>query len=380
MDVRDQRVRFVLEATSGQRSFSGLCAEFGISRPTGYVWLKRYRGAGLTGISEQSRRPHTSPQRTSEWIEAQVVQLRQRYPDWGARKLAVLLSRQGIELPPTTVHRILLRYDLVAESDRHSQALQRFERERPNELWQMDFKGPRGWRHPVGPLSIIDDHSRYLIALAATGSTHAALVREQLEQAFIDCGLPEGMLMDHGIPWCSTQAPAGSTRLTFWLMRQGIGLHWSRIRHPQTQGKVERFHLSLMQALDKRGTPTRDTQKWLDDYRWEHNHIRPHEALGMLTPASRWQPSPRRYDPQLPRWEYPEGSWVLKVDCQGKIDVKGKRWKISRALAGDWVRLLPVEHRILVYYCNTLMRELDPSMQRATIVARCMEEPKEQKL
>ena len=139
MDVRDQRVRFVLEATSGQRSFSGLCAEFGISRPTGYVWLKRYRGAGLTGISEQSRRPHTSPQRTSEWIEAQVVQLRQRYPDWGARKLAVLLSRQGIELPPTTVHRILLRYDLVAESDRHSQALQRFERERPNELWQMDF-------------------------------------------------------------------------------------------------------------------------------------------------------------------------------------------------------------------------------------------------
>ena len=377
MDVKDQRVRFVVAATLTRQPMSSLCAEFGISRPTGYLWLARYRSEGLPGIAEQSRRPHRSPQRTSESIEALVVQLRLGYPDWGARKLAVLLARQGIELPPTTVHRILLRHYLIADADRHSQALKRFERERPNELWQMDFKGPRGWRHPVGPLSVIDDHSRYLIALSATGSTHAAAVREPLQQAFIDYGLPEGMLMDHGIPWCSTQAPAGSTSLTLWLMRQGIGLHWSRIRHPQTQGKVERFHGSLMRALQKRGTPRHDTQKWLDDYRWEHNHVRPHEALGMQTPASRWSPSPRRYQAQLPRWEYPEGAWVLKVDCQGKIDAKGKRWKISRALAGDWVRLLPVQDRILVYYCNTLMRELDFSKQRATIVARCLESPNE---
>ena len=374
MDVRDQRVRFVVEATSGKLPMSVLCAEFGISRPTGYLWLNRYRAAGLSGIAEQSRRPHSSPQRTAESVEAHVVQLRQSYPDWGARKLAVLLGRQGLELASTTVHRILLRHDLVADSDRRTQAVQRFERERPNELWQMDFKGPRGWRQPVGPLSIIDDHSRYLIALAATGSTHAASVRDRLEQAFIDCGLPEGMLMDHGVPWCSTQAPAGSTRLTFWLMRQGIRLHWSHFRHPQTQGKVERFHGSLLRALNKRGTPLHDTQKWLDDYRWEHNHIRPHEALGMQTPASRWLPSTRRYDPHLPPWQYPEDAWVLKVDCQGKIDVKGTRWKISRALAGDWVQLQPVENRILVYYCNTLMRELDPSIHRATIVARWIED------
>jgi len=373
MDVRDQRVRFVVEATSGKWSMSELCSEFGVSRPTGYLWLNRYRASGVGGIAERSRRPRTSPRRTADSIEAQVVRLRQSYPDWGARKLAVLLARQGIELPSTTVHRILLRHDLVADRDRHPQALQRFERERPNELWQMDFKGPRGWRRPVGPLSVIDDHSRYLIALAATGSTHAAAVRDQLEQAFSDCGLPEGMLMDHGIPWCSTQAPAGSTGLTFWLMQQGIGLHWSRIRHPQTQGKVERFHGSLLQALNKRGTPLHDTQKWLDDYRWEHNHIRPHEALDMQTPVSRWQPSPRRYDPNPPRWQYPEGAKVLKVDCQGKIDVKGTRWKISRALAGDGVRLQPIENRTLVYYCNTLMREIDFSMQQATIVARCME-------
>jgi transposase InsO family protein len=300
-----------------------------------------------------------------------------RYPGWGARKLAVLLGRQGTALPPTTVHRILLRHDLVHAADRHSQARQRFERERPNELWQMDFKGPKGWRHPVGPLSVIDDHSRYLIALHATGSTRAEPVREQLEQAFEACGVPEGMLMDHGVPWWSTQAPSGNTSLALWLMRQGIGLHWSRIRHLQTQGKVERFHGSLQRALDKRGTPRQNIQVWLDAYRWEHNHIRPHEALGMQTPASVWQPSPRRYAPQPPRWEYPQGAWVLKFDCQGKIETGGRKWKISRALAGDWVHLLLVEERILVFYCATLVRELDPAISRSTIVERLIAEIQE---
>jgi len=377
MEVQDQRVRFVVAASSGERAVSALCAEFGISRPTGYLWIERYRSGGVAAIAERSRRPHGSPRQTAVEVESQVVQLRMRYPDWGARKLAVLLDRQGIALPPTTVHRILLRHDLVHAADRHSQARQRFERERPNELWQMDFKGPKGWWHPVGPLSVIDDHTRYLIALHATGSTRAEPVREQLEQAFEDCGVPEGMLMDHGVPWWSTQAPSGNTSLALWLMRQGIGLHWSRIRHPQTQGKVERFHGSLQRALDKRGTPRENTQAWLDAYRWEHNHIRPHEALGMQTPASVWQPSPRRYDPQPPRWEYPEGAWVLKVDCQGKIETGGQKWKISRALAGDWVRLLPVEERILVFYCATLVRELDPAIRRATIVARLIAEKQE---
>jgi transposase InsO family protein len=354
----------------------GLCAEFGISRPTGYLWLSRYRELGLSGIAEQSRRPHRSPARTLEELEAKVVQLRLRYPDWGAGKLAVLMGREGIKMPKSTVHRILLRYGLVHAQDRHSQAPQRFERSRPNELWQMDFKGPKGWRHPVGPLSIIDDHSRYLIALHSTGSTRTEPVRGQLEQAFQDCGLPEAMLMDHGVPWWSTQAPSGNTSLALWLMRQGIGLHWSRIRHPQTQGKVERFHGSLQRALDKRGTPRHDTQAWLDAYRWEHNHVRPHEALAMQTPASIWRPSLRRYDPQPPRWEYADNTWVLKVDCQGKIQAAGRKWKISRALAGDYVQLLPTGARILVYYCTTLIRELDPVIHRSTIVDRWITEPK----
>ena len=370
MEVQEQRVKFVVAAERRERSFQALCAEFEISRPTGYLWLGRYRRKGIAGIAEQSRRPHGSPGQTAEGLEQQVVQLRMRYPDWGARKLQELLRRQGVVLTASTIHRILLRHELVREQDRHSQAVQRFERSRPNELWQMDFKGPKGWRHPIGPLSVLDDHSRYLIVLQATGSTRTEPVREQLEQAFLLCGVPQGMLMDHGVPWWSTQAPSGRTYLSLWLMRQGIGLHWSRIRHPQTQGKVERFHGTLQQALQKRGNPRQHTQLWLDTYRWEYNHVRPHEALGMRTPATLWHASPRRYDPHPPRWEYPEGSWVLKVDCQGKLDIGGRKWKISRALAGDWVQILPLEQRLLVYYCTTLLRELDIAAQRSTIIDR----------
>jgi len=248
MEVQEQRVRFVVEATQKARSFGALCAAYEISRPTGYLWLQGYREFGVTGIVERSRKPHRSPERTDPELERQVIEVRQRYPDWGARKLKVLLARKGVELPRNTIHRILLRHDLVREEDRQTAATQRFERGQPNELWQMDFKGPKGWPQTVGPLSVLDDYSRYLIALAANGSTHGEAVREQLEEAFQRCGVPEGMLMDHGTPWWSQQAPSRQTRLSLWLMRQGIRLHWSGIRHPQTQGKVERFHAALQRA------------------------------------------------------------------------------------------------------------------------------------
>jgi hypothetical protein len=176
------------------------------------------------------------------------------------------------------------------------------------------------------------------------------------------------MLMDHGTPWWSALAPTGATGLTVWLMKQGIQLHWSGFRHPQTQGKVERFHGELERALQLRGAPRREPQPWLDAYRWEHNHVRPHEALGMRTPATLWRKSERSYDSQPPRWEYPMGAKVLKVDCQGKLDAYGRRWIISRALAGERVYLQAVEQRVLVYYCRTLIRELDLQSQQSTAV------------
>jgi transposase InsO family protein len=375
MDVQEQRVRFVVAASREEKSMTALCQEFGISRPTGMLWKQRYAQAGLAGIAERSRKPHHSPARTVGELEQRVAEVRRRYPDWGARKLQVLLAREGVQLTHSTIHRILLRHDLVPASLRRRQALQRFERGAPNELWQMDFKSPKGWNAPVGPLSVLDDHSRYLLVLRAVWSTRAELVREQLESAFQDCGVPQAMLMDHGIPWWSTLAPGGITGLTLWLMKQGIELHWSGRRHPQTQGKVERFHGELERALHARNAPRKEPQAWLDQFRWEHNYVRPHEALGMDTPAQRWQKSERRYDPHPPHWQYPAGSWVRKVDSSGKLRLKDRHWKIGGALIGEWVRLEQVGERILVYYCRTLVRELDLSSQRSTAVERWLESP-----
>jgi len=256
---------------------------------------------------------------------------------------------------------VLLRHGLVRDQDRHGPALKRFERAYPNELWQMDFKGPKNWPQKMTALSVLDDHSRYLIALKPTAQPQGRLVQQHLIQAFEQCGLPGAMLMDHGIPWWNWQSFAGATQLSLWLMRQGIRLHFSGVRHPQTQGKVERFHGSMERALDCRGVPTQDHAEWLNQYRLEYNHIRPHEALSMQTPASRWRPSPRPYQSNPAAWEYPENAWTLKVDCHGTIDIHKQCYRISKALIEERVRIVPVEDRYLVYYCNTLIREIDPA-------------------
>ena len=366
MDGRDQRVRCVIQASQPGANLAGLCREFEISRPTGYLWLRRYEGQGVEGLCENSRRTRQVPGRTAREVEEQIVELRRQRPDWGARKLHVLLQRCGVELPVGTIHRVLLRRGLVRDQDRHRPAPQRFERAAPNQLWQMDFKSPKGWSQAIGPLSVLDDCSRYAVVLQGTWSTRGEVVREQLESAFQSHGLPAEMLMDHGIPWWSGKGARGWTRLTVWLMKQGVGLLFSGVRHPQTQGKVERFHGSLEQARRRRGIPVAELhQHWLDEFREEYNQVRPHEALAMKTPASVWYPSSRRYDPNPPEWEYGKGSEVQRLGPHGQLKLEGRWWQVCEALAGEAVRLERIEGRVLVHYCQSLVREIDLVEQRS---------------
>lgn len=369
--VQEQRMEFVVAASRKERSLSALCAEFRISRPTGYHWLRRYQAEGIRGMEEQSRRPQSSPQRTACAMEQRVVELRRAKPDWGARKIQHQLRREGIELAGSTIHRIFLRHGLVREGDRRVRAEQRFERAQPNELWQMDFKGPKGWDQAVGPLSILDDHSRYAVALTDTGSTQAAGVQAVLEASFREHGVPDQMLMDHGTPWFNTQGRLGWSQLTVWLMDQDIGLLFSGYRHPQTQGKVERFHRSLTAALLRRGTPgAEERQSWLDSFRQEYNNERPHEALQMRTPHELWHKSPRAYRAVAPSWSYPSGSERLVVDRTGQFRLDGRRYYISKALAGREVGLMEVAARLLVYYRSTLICELNPQQARSIAANR----------
>jgi transposase InsO family protein len=361
-DVGEQRVRFVVRAVSGKEHMAALCREFGISRPTGYRWRRRFQQAGsLTGIVERSRRPQRSPSRTELRSEERVVALRREY-GWGAKKIDVLLQEQGTQLTVRTIHRILKRRGLVDRKDSHVPALGRFERSTPNELWQMDGKGEyRGSDGTCYPLSILDDHSRYAVGLYALPAFNAGAVYPCLVRTFERYGLPEAMLMDHGTVWWGTANGHGLTWLSVRLIEQGIRLHYGRVRHPQTQGKVERFHRTLDEAIRHRGKPTRWAQ-WpaaLQEFREIYNQHRPHEALQMHRPAERYRPSTRAYQPQPREWEYPEGSVVRQLNSQGFLRWKGQGWFVCEALAGRRVRVEDAGNLLLVSYRHMYVREID---------------------
>jgi transposase InsO family protein len=373
--VDEQRMQFVIRATSGTERMSALCREFGISRPTGYLWRQRYRQTGsLTEVSERSRRPHRSPRRTEAWKEQRVVVLRQQ-TGWGAKKLRVLLhEEEEIPLPVRTIHRILERHGLVSE-DARGPAPGRFERAEPNELWQMDSKG----KYPLSdgechPLSILDDHSRYAVGLYALPELSGAKAYPFLIETFRRYGVPQAMLMDRGSLWWSAWNGWGLTRLSVRLIEQGIRLLYGRVRHPQTQGKVERFHRTLGQALRHRGVP-REFGQWaaaLAEFRSSYNERRPHEALGMKRPAERYQRSQRSYEERVKEWEYPAGSEVQRLNSQGMLSEQGHRWFVCGALAGQRVRVERFDGKLLVSYRHMYIREIDPQhhWSRALVVAR----------
>jgi transposase InsO family protein len=358
----EERIRFVVLALQEERPFSALCEAFGVSRQTGYKWLRRYEQAGcLEGLAEASRRPHTSPHRTPLQLEERVVGLRRRHA-FGARKIRACLEREGILLGEATINRILSRRGLVAAQDRHRHATKRFCREAPNELWQMDFKG----HFPIAEgrchsLSILDDHSRFLLACHPLLSTQAQPVYERLLEAFQSYGLPQTMLMDHGSPWWSTTNALGLTWLSVALIKQGICIRYSGIAHPQTQGKVERLHGSIAWAMGHLGAPKdlAEAESFFATFRHDYNHLRPHESLGMDVPAEHYQPSPRAYTPTPTPWQYPSGVEVVALNSQGMLPYERHRYFVCEALASEPVGVQRFEDKLLVSYRHMLIRQID---------------------
>lgn len=361
--VTEERLRFVVLANRDERSMTGLCQEFGISRPTGYTWLNRYRAGGAAQVVDLSRRPRRSPKQTACQVEERIVELRRQKPDWGAAKLVRLLEQQYPEhgrLCVRTVNRVLKRRGLTGEASGRCPASRRFERSQPNELWQMDFKGPQGYYRSsaVGPLSILDDHSRFLLALDHLGSTRMQGVKSTLERTFQQAGVPESMLVDHGTPWWNAASVWGLSELSVWIMRQGVRLLFSGICHPQTQGKIERMHGALQRAIHHRKADP-EQQSWLDEFRQEYNHVRPHEGIGMATPASRWRPSGKAFLAEPREWTYDNRQVVVRLAGEGQLSWRGRRYLISRALRRQLVGIEEIGERALVYFCRTPMRELD---------------------
>jgi len=343
----EQRREFVMLAFQDGVNRSELCRRFGISRQTGYKWLDRF-AAGEEDLADRSRRPGGSPGRSAAEIEAQVLVVRDAHPAWGARKIARRLSDEG-RAPPavSTVHAILRRHGRVAPpSGRPGEPYQRFEKDAPNDLWQMDFKGhrPLGNGGSCHPLTMIDDHSRFALCLAACADEQGATVKKHLETAFRRYGLPEAMYVDNGGPWGFTlQEPW--TRLSVWLLKLGVGVIHSRPYHPQSRGKNERFHRTLeaeVFALTRFGNLSA-AQRAFDCWRDVYNLDRPHEAIGLNTPASRYRPSRRAMPDRLPNVEYDEREIVRAVSStKAYVSFKGKLWKVPQAFCGERLAIRPL--------------------------------------
>lgn len=359
----DERIRYLVRVERGEQSQVELCGEFGVHRATGWRWRKRWEQCGrLEEVAERSRRPLRSPRQTAGQIEERIVELRREH-GWGGLKLQRLMEREGHAVSVATVNRILRRRGLIGAADSHPPAWRRFEREEPNQLWQMDFKGVKDhWaaRHgTVYPLSILDDHSRFLVGLFPLAEATGVAAMRSLRQAFEPYGLPEAMLMDHGTPWWSTANGHGLTWLAVELMKQGIRLYFSGIGHPQTQGKVERLHRTMEQSIRHRGASFPGWQVWAEQFRQEYNHVRPHQALALAVPAEKYRPSPRQWREHPPPWDYETGCVVERLNSKGCLTHGGQRYFVCEALAGQDVAVETIRETILVRYRSTYVRQID---------------------
>jgi transposase InsO family protein len=344
--VSDLRREFVELALQDGVNMTELCAGFGVSRKTGYKWLNRYREAGVSGLLDQSRRPERSPLQTEAEVEELVVSLRASHPAWGGRKLRRRLQDVGANQVPaaSTITEILRRRGKLKEAEK-VRPFKRFERSEPNELWQMDFKGhfELGNGARCHPLTVLDDHSRYSMVLQACMNEQRLTVQERLIGAFRHYGLPQGMLMDNGSPWGGDTHVSPWTKLTVWLLRLGVRVSHGRPYHPQTQGKEERFHRTLKVEV-LQGRVIRDfveCQKRFDSWRVTYNHERPHEALDLAVPGTRYRRSSRLYPERLPEVEFSAIDQVRKVQYGGGFGFRGRDWIVGKAFVGERVGVRP---------------------------------------
>lgn len=329
MDARREFVRLAGLEGANRRE---LCRRFGIHPDTGYKWLRRFIG-DAPDLADRSRRPHSSPMRTAEAVEAAIVAIRDAHPAWGARKIACCLGRDGVRAPAvSTVHAVLRRHGRILPPKGAGAADQRFEKEAANLLWQMDFKGwvrlANGER--CHPLTVIDDHSRFAPRLKACANQQGRTVQGHLQATFERYGLPEAMFVDNGGPWGGSWGDASSrhwTRLRIWLLKLGVALIYSTPYHPQSRGKTERFHRTLSDELFalRPFESLENAQRALDAWREIYNFERPHEAIGLAVPADRYRPSPRPFPARLPEVDYGEYEIVRTVpSSKDYIRFKGR--------------------------------------------------------
>lgn len=355
------REQFVNESLKEDRNISALCRQYGISRKTGYKWIKRYHESGC--LEDESRKPKRTSTKTDEKIENLIIEVREERPGWGARKIHAYLSRKGQNMPCVrTVNNILKRNGLISlEASQARRPFKRFEREHNNDLWQADFKGDilMADGNKCYPLGIIDDHSRYALLIEPKHNQKGIL--QNFIQTFLKFGLPQSILTDNGPTFAGFRH--GYTQFERALMDQDILPIHGRVYHPQTQGKIERFYRSMSDELLKFHPLQNftDATEVLEQWRIIYNDERPHEALGDCCPAQIYRPSQRTYQEKVLPYEYDSQYRMYRINNWGYIRFANLQIYISETFRATYVQLIPCEEEdlVLVCYRNFVIAKID---------------------
>jgi putative transposase len=340
MELRKQ---FVIEFRSGLFTMTQLCAQYGISRKTGYKWVTRAERHGLDQLGETSRRPHRHPATTDPQVVAAILGARRHFPTWSGDTLVRWLARQDPDTPwpsRTTAYAILKRAGLLRGRCRRSRSPVRprsplLPARGPNELWTTDFKGEFRTRdgYYCHPLTVRDAFSRLVLRCDALLAPTYADTRRRFERAFAEFGLPQRIRSDNGRPFASPGL-AGLSRLNVWWLRLGIALERIAPGHPEQNGSHEQFHAVLKAGtLRPPAATARSQQRRFEMFKRVYNEERPHQALAGQVPADLYQPSPRSLPPRLPAIEYPLHYEVRRVASNGDIRWHNRRLFVSAALA-----------------------------------------------
>jgi putative transposase len=351
--VMDERLRFVARLLEGEK-MAPLCAEFGISRKTGYKIYDRYKTCGINALTDRSRRPYRQANQLPLPIEALIVRLKREYPGWGAPKIREKVRQQSpaVHCPAiSTVHAVLDRHGLVQRRRRRRHTATGTVLSRPtapNALWCADYKGEfmLGNRRYCYPLTITDFASRYLLTCEALGTTQEQFAFTVFERAFKDFGLPGAIRTDNGVPFASAHALYGLSKLSVWWVRLGIQIERITPGHPEQNGRHERMHLTLKKEATKPAAANvLQQQARFDAFLTRYNQERPHQALGMKVPADVYARSVRLYR-GLEELTYPFHDQTITVTHCGRICFKRQKVNLSQVFAGQNVGVTQVGERI----------------------------------
>jgi putative transposase len=364
----DQRLRFVAECLAGEASMTELCEAYGISRRVGYKWLDRYEAEGPAGLEDRSHAPLRHGRATAPELAEKIIELRRARPHWGPRKIVARLEalHPGLSWPShSTADEILRKAGLVTGRRLRRRPPPRLGEltrpERPNQVWAVDHKGwvRLGDGSRCEPLTLADGYSRFLLTVSAGGGTSAAEARPVLERAFRAYGLPEVIRSDNGPPF-ATASPTGLSALSVWWIKLGIRPERIIPGRPQENGRLERLHLTLLETLAPPAADRKAQARRFAAFRAEYNHERPHQALGQLTPAQFYNPSPRPMPRRPPEPEYGSDLTVRKVRSTGEIKWRGQLVQISHALAGEGVAIEEIDRGWRVWFYRQPIGLIDP--------------------